>query len=44
MDFNWQDVDPDLRMFAIWGVLLIAGYLFLGWCGLWQEPRPPETL
>ena len=40
MNFNWHAIDPDLRWFAALGVPLIAVYLFLGWCGLWQDLGP----
>ena len=35
IQINWQDVDPDLRMFVVWGIPIIAiGFLFK-WLGMW---------
>lgn len=45
MDFHWQDVDPDLRLFIVVGVPLIAIGLYLKSCGfLGPEPVPDWSM
>ena len=39
---GWQDIDPDLRWFCTWGVLIIAIGFFLQWCGFFGPEPPPD--
>ena len=42
MAFRWQDVDPDLRLFIIVGVPMIAIGLYLKSAGFFGSEPPPD--